>query len=294
MTTIIRGREVTRPSTTPLTSSIFDHATMAENDHFGLSNDTGLWPSYNCLDLAASTPSCPEPSLTEDGEVKEFQFVGWQEAFTFNIYGAVQCSLVGLDLADQKSEVGRVFALGESKAVEQALVETRFIDGGSDHEWDAPTDLTPGSDVTLLTALALLEGYAARVYAGQPTIHMPRAAATVLTAQGALTWTGGKAYTKSGAKVACGGGYDDETMLASGSWDMYATGEVFIERDTDFQVHQGTTTPGFIAYQAAQGGYVEADDPNKFTDNTGFALAERMFRVAVDCFVAKATGTVWA
>src|SRR5690606_21156387 len=147
--------------------------------------------------------------------------------------------------------------------------------------WDAPEDVTPVGGVPLNVALALLEGYAASVYSGVPTIHMPRAAASLLNER--IVWEGDKAYTRSGSKVAIGGGYDTSPM--DGTWDMYATGEVYVERSDMISVNT-FVLPG--------DGSGEGSGENGLGSNTALALAERMYRVAVDCFVAKATGTVWS
>jgi hypothetical protein len=287
--TLVKGMEVIRPDTVPLKSSVLDHAQAAgsvvENDHFGLTNNQGLWPSYNCLDTLVPTAMCPDPL----GSTKVFAFAEWQPALDFAVYGAVQCSNVGLDTHDMLSEIERVFSLNEGKGVEQALLLNRFVATDSDAEvqWEAPVDLTPVGPTGLLSAyacLAVLEGYAAANYSGQPTIHMPRAVATLLEVSGLIVWQGDLAFTKNGAKVAMGGGYD--TSESDGTWDMFATGEVYVERSEQFSAH---------AYAIPGDGLNDTDssDPNQFTDNSSLAIAERMFRVAVDCFVAKATVKVW-
>lgn len=282
--TLIRGRAVTRPTTTPLRSSVLDHATDVTNaEHFGLSNHEGLWPSYNCMDTLVPTELCPDP--TED---KTFTTVGWIPGFQFAVYGGVQCNLVGLDRADQKSELERVFRLNEGKGVERALLENRFVARVLDDtlpqrlqsEWDAPEDLTPaGVTIDVKVALALLEGYAATQYAGVPTIHMPRAAATLLSANGLIKWEGDLAYTASGSKVAIGGGYDQSDLPLTGTLDLFATGEVYVERGPEVSIQT-------YELNGATGA--------AFDSNTSVALVERPYRAAVDCFVAKATGTLWS
>lgn len=278
---IIQNSEVTRPSITPLTSSVLDHATVVDVASFGLRNDEGLWPSYNCLDTLVPTPICPNP-LTD--VTKQFAFAEWQPGFAFAVYGAVQCMAVGLDVADQKSEVERVFHLNEGKGVEQALLWNRFVDSDSDSpvQWNGAVDITPSADIPLSAALALLEGEAATLYAGVPTIHMPRAAASLLNER--IVWTGGKAYTRSGSKVAIGGGYDEAALLHSGEWDLYATGEVYVER---------SETLSFHSYVLPGDGSGTGSDENGLPHNTSIALVERMYRAAVDCFAIKATGKVW-
>lgn len=296
---IIRGTEVTRPTPEPLTSSVLDHATAAGNVQtvtgaFGYVNEAGMWPSYNCLDLLVPTALCPDPLISESGERKEFDAATWQPGFTFAVYGGVQCRAIGLDVNDQNAEVQRVFEASQGKGIERALVGTRFVERegpGSDDPvgpyygaWDAPEDLTPGAGVPLTVALALLEGDAADKYVGLPTIHMPRAAATILEVSGLIVWKDDLAFTKNGSRVAIGGGYDDPAMLASGSWDMYASGDVTIQMSAAVKVKDYPVLPGM-----ADGG----SDGNGLIENGIISFAERMFRVGLDCYLAKVTGKVF-
>lgn len=293
MTTVqIKGRDIVRPDVTPLTSSVLDHVAAAGNlvttDQFGRANDEGLWPSYNCLDTLIPTPMCPDPSLTDMGEFKEFSTAGWQPGFTFANQAGVQCSTVGLDVEDQRSELRRVFEANEGKGVEQALLFNRFVATGSDYttdlgvpvSWEDPVDVTPGTAVSLAIAVALLEGYAAIHYAGVPTLHLPRAAVTLLADR--IVWRDGLAYTKAGSKVAIGGGYDGEVIMPDGNWTIYATGEIYVERSETVDISVTNTHKSYLG-----------SDESGISSNTVIALVERMYRVGVDCFVAKATGKVW-
>ena len=284
MVKIIEMGEITRPATTPLTSTLFDHAEVKDIASFGLRNNEGLWPSYNCMDTLVPSPTCADP-IAPGGVYNTFVSAEWQPAFEFAVHAGVMCASVGLNRADMEAEVRRVFALNEAKGVEAALVANRFVATGSGDpvQWAGATDVTPTAPVSLPVAPALLEGYAAANYAGVPTIHMPRAAATILADR--LVWVGGKAYTLSGSKVALGGGYDDETMLDSGKWDLYATGEVFVER---------SSTLDFNSFVMPGDGSGVGSDENGLEPNTMLSLVARQYRVAVDCFVAKATGTVWS
>lgn len=278
-TQIIRGAEVNRPIPDPLTSTVLDHATVHDLSSFGLRNNDGLFPSYNVLDTAVPTELCPDVPGT-----KEFSFADWIEGHEFAVYGGVQCKAVGLDKEDMFAELRRVFSANEGKGVEQGLLET-FVGGTT-------VDLTPGSGFTLGQALASLIGYAAQNYAGQPTIHMPRAAASILFGVGVLVERDGVFYTKTGAKVAAGGGYDSANYVggADATWDMYATGEVYVERSEQIDAN---------SYVLPGDGSGIGSDENGLSDNTVLALAERMYRVAVDglssgIVAAKATGTAWS
>jgi hypothetical protein len=283
---IIRGAEVNRPTPDALTSSVLDHATVVDKSDFGLRNNEGLWPSYNCLDLLIPTPLCPDPLVESDA--KTFTVAGWVPGFEFAVYGGVECKSVGLDKNDQQAEVQRVFDLSAGKGVEQALLLNRFVArvNGSDEtgpEWDAPVDL--GTAPSLLSAIGMMEGYAAAHYAGLPTLHLPRAVITMGFGSGALVERDGKFYTKSGSKVAAGGGYDDNTAPISGTMDFFVTGEVYVERSEEIMV-QTFVIPG-------DGSGIGSGE-NGLSDNTVLSLAERMFRVGVDCLVASVTATVWA
>jgi hypothetical protein len=280
---IIRGAEVNRPEPDALSSSVLDHATVVENGSFGLRNNEGLWPSYNCLDTLVPTALCPDPLV--DPGFKTFAVAGWVPGFEFAVYGGVQCSAVGLDREDQKSEVKRVFERSEGKGVEQALLLNRFVATDSDApvDWAAPDDL--GAAPSLLSAIGMLEGYAAAKYAGVPTLHVPRAIITMGFGSGAFVERDGKFFTKAGSKVAAGGGYDDGEVPISGTMDLFVTGEVYVERSEEVEV-QTFVIPG--------DGSGDGSGQNGLTDNTSLALVERMYRVGIDCLLAKVTATVWA
>lgn len=285
-TQILRNPEITRPTPAPLNSSILDHATVNEITRFGNRNNAGLWPSYNCIDTLVPY-SMPCDNLLADADYKTFAVAPWVPAFEFVVYGAVQCMTIGLDRADQRSEVTRVFERNEGKGVERALAAVRFVatDSGVEPSWDAPVDLTPGTPVSITAAIGILEGYAAANYAGQPTLHLPRSAVTIGFALGLLKEDGGNFYTKTGAKVAAGGGYDSTTAPTDANVTMYVTGEVYVERSETMNF-QEIVMPG--------DGSGLGSGENGLEHNTSIALVERMYRVGIDCLAAKITGKLWA
>lgn len=286
---MIGNTEITRPSTEPLKSTILDHATYNPNiDRFGMRNNEGLWQSYNCLDTLVPYPMCPNPVAT----YKEFSKAVWVPGFDFAVYGGVQCALLDTDPVEQKSELMRVFAANEAKGVERALMGNRFVDNplSSDEKppffaaWEAPVDLTPTNPISPSVALALLEGYAAANYPGVATLHMPRAVASLLNER--IVWQGDKAYTRMGSKVAMGGGYDpDDAADYDGTWEMFVTGEVYVE---------ASSTLSFSSRVLPGDGSGTGSDENGLEQNTALALVERMFRVGIDCFAAKVTVTAAA
>lgn len=298
MTTMIRESEVTRPEPNPVKSTVLDHATVvntAVSSGFGMRTEEGMWASYNCLDTFTHTPFCPDPSGS-----KTFATVGRADAFSFAVYAGVECRAIGLDTADQDAEVKRVFERNEGKGIEAALLAERFVardqtavdalasDGRPRPTWDAPVDLTAGMDVSPAIAFAMLEGYARTIYAGQPTLHLPAGAASLL-GQDKVVWQGDKAFSHLGSKIAFGGGYDPDYVTWDGTWDMFATGEVYIEKSTVLS-QSAYDLPG-------QRETIPGVDPDPDVNlNAGrnhyLTLVERMYRASVDCFVAKATGKV--
>lgn len=286
---MIEGVAINRPEPDALTSTILDHATVDDNaEKFGLVNNEGLWPSYNCLDLLVPTPTCTDPVAMADFH-KDFKVAGWVPGFQFAVHGGVKCSAMGLDVADQEAEVTRVFERSEAKGVEQALLLNRFVENapGSDERpvnpfdatWDAPVDLT-SAGMSLAGAMAALESYAAAVYAGIPTLHMPRGAVLMAFGQGLVTERDGKFYSKTGAKIAAGGGYDDPDAPLTGTFDLYATGEVYVQKGKRLVFQEYVLTG-------------QASEDNGLDENTVVALVERQYRVGIDCFAAKATGRAW-
>lgn len=271
MPKIISNPEVDRPTPDRLSSSLLDHATVKEIDHFGLRNPDGLWPSYNAVLGLIPITLCPDPFTG----YKVFDSAEWVDSYEFGLYSGSQCLAVGLDWADQKSETRRVFEAMEGLGVERALREEVF--GVS----IPVSTLTEG--IPLAAAVGLLEGYmASGHYVGVPTIHMPRAAAVVLLGSGVLVERDGKFYTKTGAKVAAGGGYDAD--LIDGDWAMYISGEVYVERSQIIHEQQ-MVLPG-------DGSGLESDE-NQLSDNTVVTLVERMYRVAVDGPVFKVIARGW-
>lgn len=292
---MIRGREVTRPTPERLTSTILDVATVVdypEGASWGLSNNEGLWPSYNCLDTLVPTPTCANPAPQT---FKEFNVAPWVPAFEFAVHGGVRCRAIGLDKADQLAELERVFERNEARGVERALLFNRFagasdapgsdepLNPGRDGAWDDLVDL--GTINSLGGAIGALEGYAAANYAGVPTLHLPRAAITTGFGAGLLSKEGNIFYTKAGSKVAAGGGYDEQPEQPVGTYEMFITGEVYVERSAPFS-RQEIVHPG--------DGSGEGSDQNGIPENSVISLVERMFRVGVDCLAAKATAGIFS
>lgn len=266
---IIRGTEINAPAIEPIKSSILDHATVVETASFGHRNNEGLWLSYNALDTQVPLPDYCEPEVDPDDPdydpdaepfQKTFASASWISGAEFSVHGGVTCKAIGLDRPLQESEVKRVFAATEGRGVERGLLASVLRPDAE--------DVTPTTAASLSVALAALEGRAAATYAGLPTIHMSRAAATLLGAD-KIVWVGDKAYTRLGSKVAIGGGYDTDEDL-TGTFDLYATGEVFIEKSDMVDISTFDTLT-----------------------NDVLTLVERMYRVGIDSIIYKASGKAW-
>lgn len=249
------------PAVKELEGTLLDAATVSDGIEW--LDENGLFESYNCMRFDASADFCGPNSKDFD------QAASWQDGFRFAAYGGVSCSAVGLDQAEMLRAVRDVFERGESTAVERALMRTRFA-ADADGRWAAPVDLTPaGGPVTPGAGVALLEGYAASVYVGGPTLHIPRSIASLLLGTQGAVLDQGEFTTKLGSKIAAGAGYDfpnlgpDGAEATAGEKWLYATGEVVVRRG-DPIVRQ------VMAH----------------TDNEVHVLAERGYVAAVDCFTA--------
>lgn len=273
---IVRSKWSDTPAITPHVSTLLDHASIVEGLDYV--DDRGMVDSFNCLDMAVPTTLCPDVP----GE-KDFEAPHWIDGIVFAVYGGISCKPFGFSEERGLSKIEEAFRLKESVGVERALMQSRFVDGpdddpgaGVDLRWTQAEDLTPGGGpVSAEVGLALLEGRARSIYAGVPTLHIPGTIASLLASQDRIVVEAGKAYTKLGSKVAIGGGYEypnngPDGVDTDGStlW-LYATGEVFLARSPQVAVKAMDTT-----------------------NNDIYALAERAYVAAIDCFAAAVEVTV--
>jgi hypothetical protein len=262
----------TTPVVSPLSGGVLDHADIVENLSGPVPPSGAFGLSFNCLETAVPTALCPEVT-----EPKDFNGPGTIDGFDFAVYGGLSCKGFGFDEETGLQEIERVFALKESRGVERALMETRFTLGPDDdpgagvvNRWPAATDITPaGGAVPAKVGLALLEGFAAAQYSGQPTLHIPYSVGSLLAGDQIVVAEGGKFYTRLGAKAAVGPGYEFPNNDPAGDeadagtrW-LYASGEVMVAR---------SALRSFAL-------------PDQYTNDI-YALAERRYIVAIDCFAA--------
>lgn len=259
------------PTITPRKGTLLDAATVEEGIEWLDGND--LFESYNCMSFGAAVEFCaPNPKVLD-------QTPNWADGILFGAYGGLKCRTVGLDINDAKQQIGRVFDAGESTAVERALMETRFAaDTDPAARWGAATDVTPAAGaVKPAVGVAMLEGYAASVYAGAPTLHLPITVASLLAGVDGIVAEGDSLRTKVGSKVAAGAGYDYPNAGPTGAapavgelW-LYATGEVLVQR-----------------------GEMVLREAIAHEENDVYVLAERPYIASVDCFTAAIRVTVTA
>lgn len=257
----------TRPDLTPRKGTLLDAAVVT--DQFAwLDGVEAFWDSYSGITFQQGATFCPPTDETKDLS----QTAAWTGGWRFAVYGGVTCKAIGLDMADQKEQVGKMFALGESTGVERALMETRFVDdsevvdGDPLDRWDAATDITPaGGAVSAKAAVGLLQGWMANYYVGTPTLHMPIAVASILLDGNGLEFDGNLLRTKMGSKVAAGAGYDfantgpTAAAAPAGEKWVYGSGEVFIGRG-DLIVRQSLNTENNDVLVLGERGYIAAVD----------------------------------
>jgi hypothetical protein len=273
--TVTQVRYPLAPPVVGRKGTLLDAATVAENN-FTWQDGTGLFDSYNCLRFDAEANFCA-------ANAKDLSDVaGWQDGFRFAAYGGITCKAIGLDQDDMLAQVRRAFDLGESTAVEAALMEHRFVanaaGAGLPGEWTAPEDITPAAGaVAPAVGVALLEGHAARNYVGAPTLHLPVTIAALIASVDGVEYRGDTLYTKYGSKVAAGAGYDYPNTGPTGAaaavgekW-LYATGSVWVA-PSEINVRQAMNTD----------------------NNEVLVLAERGYIAAVDCYTAAIRVTVTA
>lgn len=258
---IIRAQTVDAPTPEKLRGSILDAATIHEGMAW-IGDQDDPFPAYNCLSLRTLPGFCYVGGTVgvPDGE-KDFDVVPWSSAAKpFGVYGGLQCKPVGSDLSPAR--VRDAFLAREGTAVEMGLMEGLLSSA-------EVVSLPAGVTADVRQGIAWLEGHAACHYAGVPTLHLPRGAASILAAGGGVESDGNMLRTRLGSKIAAGGGYDclnqapDGTNSPSGKAWLYVSGEVVLWR-SDLGVHDAFDT----------------------TNNDQFVLAERIYMAAVDCYMA--------
>ena len=199
------------------------------------------------FDPCVVTPWLTEDAPPEKTDTWEHQVRG---ATPFTAYSMIQCSPVGSwdDLStlnrqalirSEEQFVEQVFWTGVVTAGADATVfphladDTEAIDG-EDFLQPAATVVT-ATPQEIVIGLGMLEEAMKDCYPGVATIHMPYRLATIAMDHHLLVSRGGQMFTTSlGSKVVIGdypGTAPDGTSTPGETW-LYATGEVFFQRET--------------------------------------------------------------
>jgi hypothetical protein len=258
----VAPRLVAAPPVTPLRYGLLDAAVVVDNPdgHIGLGIE---WEPEGCDLVFRTLGACIEAASGVDKTINDG--IPLVQADAFAVYNLVRCRPVGVDAAALKERAADGLRLGEGRGVEQAFEEAYFADA---------VDLTPsGSPVDMVDGLAILEGYAASVYGGNPTIHIPRGIGTALFSRLAILRGSRTLETGQGSLVASGGGYTGEVgpsaVDADAAW-IFASGTVLAQRNPV------QWNPAMAAVMASSEGEVTNDI---------YVLAERTYAVGYECFL---------
>lgn len=266
MSTVQLARYPMAPTVTRRKGTLLDAVNTIGNE-IAWMDGVGLFESYNCMRFDGSAVVCGANSKDLDHQA------GWVDGYLFAAYGGATCKAVGLDQGAMKAGLRDAFETGESGAVERALMAVLFAANDATAtlpgQWAAAVDITPtGGAVKHSVGVAMLEEYAASVYTGVPTLHLPIAVASREAAVGALSGDGNKLFTKLGSKVVAGAGYAYPNLspagvaAAEGERWVYASGEIMLARSAEV-----------IEKQVVD-----------LENNDVLALIERVYLAAIDCF----------
>ena len=177
----------------------------------------------------------------------------------FVAYSLLQCApMGGVNLEER---VRRNLQLGEQRAVERFLAAA--LPTGA-------VDVRPGTAVTPVEGVAILEQWAAAEYGGVPVIHAPRGVASVAASGGGMVRASGRLETSLGSLIAAGGGYaglmgpGGTPPGADEAW-LYVTGTVTVRRAPEMSVVAATMRRAPEA------------------TNDALTMAERPYVVATEC-----------
>lgn len=252
--------------TSGLTSPASTH-TYAANGTYGvtITDDSGLgyyaFRSITVTNGATSGPFGATASFSKevvDGIVEA-------DGDPFTLYHLFRCRPVGHSPADIAARAQEAYRLGEPRGIERMFA--RYL---ANHDLGVDVTPTPGTAVSPVDGLAILEKYAGANYGGVPVLHSPRDVTALLSAQNVLLRQGTRLETIQGSIVASGGGYNritgptnPDTQPAAGKTWLYVSGQVVIRRGE--QISVGAVQP---------------------TLNEVTALAERPVVVSTECIVA--------
>lgn len=214
------------------------------------------WESLTCEPAGGiGEVFCDPDEGTTTGLPKEF--VGGNnrgEASPFTVYGTYSCTPVGRPSIEYAQERATEHLLArEEGRVEQALWTGDLGNGGF-----ADGAESVGTGLTLVGAVAALEGWLGRSYGSLGVLHMTRELALTALTDGVLEVKGNRLQTKLGTPVVAGSGYPESS-------EIYATPALLGYRSEIFP-GATPTSAGFDRetndlYAVAERTYVIGYDP---------------------------------
>lgn len=211
------------PPFVPAPGGLYSAATVRDGEVHVAASGTQYLAEICGVPQGLVDPVCiPEANREE----KTFDRLDLVTGDPFVVYKGVECE----DMHDDDT----VWARRSLEASEHIAVEEGWMAIMAN---SSPTDLTPASGpVTVEQGVAILEGYAAANYGGTPVLHMSRMVTSLAASADAL-WHNAQfdMYTKQGALVANGGGYEINLApgggeAAAGTAWIYVTGAVVVTR----------------------------------------------------------------
>jgi hypothetical protein len=208
--------------------------------------------SYLCSMGGIAPGMCDVPAGVTFDPAKRFESGDLFLARPFAVYAGIQCDLFGAPYTEQTRTK---LAGTEEYAVSRAFFQQLFQ--GDDDNPGPPVQLA--ADLTdIPDAIGELEQYAAVAYAGMPVIHMNRrTAANAISCKAAFQNLDGTLLTGQGTPIANASGYPDGLIFVTGA------------------VH-GWRTP------------VRTYDVPDTSENSHYSLAERIWSIGTECFLAYA------
>lgn len=223
------------------------------------------WEALTCEPAGGIATDC-DPETPDIGLPKDF--VGGNtngEASPFTVYGSYSCTPAGRpSLAYAQERATEHLLAREEARVEQALWTGDLANGGF-----ATGAASVGTGLSIVRAVAALEGWLATNYGSLGVIHMTRETALIAVKEGVVEKVGNRLVTKIGTPVVAGAGYTgtgpDGAAPADGATFIYATpallgyrSEVFAGADP---VAAGFDRTSNDLYAVAERTYVVGFDP---------------------------------
>lgn len=206
-TPVLRSLVIDGPARVPTQFGLFSVVTPREPNDPHWQGGGVQWEVDSCEPVRGIGAVSCDPDTPTEGLPKDFSdspFGSLAEATPFTVYATYECSPIGRPIAEAKQR-----ATQRLQAREEQGVEKFFWTGSLGNEpnlTNADVD-TLGTGLNMVTALGMLEQFAADTWGGPGVIHVPRIGATVLAQNGVIKTQGGQLQTALGSPVVAGTGY---------------------------------------------------------------------------------------